>query len=1620
VSHNPFPGPQPYRASDRDRFFGREDLSYRLCGSILANRCVTVFGPSGAGKSSLVQASVIPELLESQDVRVVRVDAWPDGEAPTAWLVAAAYESLGLGEPPEGVAPAEALIAAAQRAARRSPRLVLVYLDQIEQLLYAGRDGAASAAFFEAVSALVDLPLRNLRVVMSLREDYLGRFRDRLRDHHRILGHGMRVGPLTVAELCGAVCKAAAAGDPPQKWDEAETRELMFQVRVPGQAASGEAEAQAAYAQIVCRALFQRRAEGGGGAIEAEDILRRYLEATLRDLGDLRGAAERLLEDHLVTADGSRTLRTEKELSRDLPAASLAPVLAALERAAILHAEEHQGSRYFEIGHDWLARRVHEGRELREREEAQRRREEEVAKALAEERAEAEAKLAKARRQRRTLGAVAIAAVAIAAGATALGAWALRQKSAADEARRAAEQAQALADAKRVEASDERIIAAACELVARGHQDWAMKLLPAVQRPGERRRWIGLASEAIQTNALRVSLRGHEGPLTVAAWSPGGDRVLTASVDGTARVWKADGSGAPLVLEGHAGPVLAAAWSPDGKRALTGHDDGTARIWDLDGKEPRATELKGHEDAVVSVAWSPDGARVLTASADRTARVWSADGKEKAPEIAVLRGHKGPLTIAVFHPDGARVLTAADDGAVMLWDGDASGKHVTLPGGHAKGVLFLAVSPDGTRFVTTSRDRTARVWDASGKGSPVVLAGHEGSVLFAAWSPDGASIATASADRTARIFHADGQGQPIVLSGHALSVTGVAWSPDGKYLATASADRTARIWLAEKGTMLLPLIGHDAPVRSIAWVRRAGAGAGAGGAAAGGAGAGGAGAGGAGAGSAGGAAAAGRDDAAVLTAASDLRGGSTDFSAKIWSTAPIASLTPSRGGAFFHSASLTPDGSRMVVAYDDSTAALARVDGEGEPAVLRGHTGWIANAAPSPDGTRVATASFDKTARVWSADGKGDPVVLRGHEAEVRGVAWSPDGKRVATVSNDRTARVWSADGKGDPVVLRGHEDWVSSAAWTPDGARIVTTSLDRTARVWSADGKGDPVVLAGHGGEVYAAAVSPDGKRVVTVSEDRFDQHVGLDGLHERGAPRAHGHAAARREGARRGRRGRAESAPRERGDLRLRHRTVVSGAPHVRRPPRPRGREAALRQGARDGRLCQGERRGLRSSLRQLAPCHAAPRGPLRRRRRAPRRRQGARGRRLHGRARLQPRERGALRPPAKRVDEGSRHERAARRADPLAAAGRKGPLGRRRGLDVGQDGRRDRGGLRSSPEYVGPREPDGRLHVRRARDAAPEWPALRDGRSRQERPLDHADLRSRHRRLDARSGHDLGALSAHLDPAPGRPGHRDRRARLHGAWTGDLAHRGRGDLRPHRHGLDLRRGHAHGPHAPRGLAAGRRQGARDRRKRPHGRGAVGRGDLRRHRRLVEPRRAHEQRPRRSHLDRPVRRQGARGRRRGRPRNLRSERRHMDPDSRSRHPSISARRAGAADGPRARRGRRGARRKASRERGGLRPGPRRVAADWLHEGRARRRRRGALARRKGPRLRRLVREQHLRGDRGDLRRRVGHLVLHGRHEERPPGALDAHDAGRPGLGVRRPGDGLDPPDGRRRDRVL
>ena len=239
---------------------------------------------------------------------------------------------------------------------------------------------------------------------------------------------------------------------------------------------------------------------------------------------------------------------------------------------------------------------------------------------------------------------------------------------------------------------------------------------------------------------------------------------------------------------------------------MTASHDGTVRVWDRNGKP--LPVLAGHTKSVENASISPDGYHIITASLDGTVRGWIHDGTQ----VAVLEGHEGVLD-AKFSPDGSRIVTVGDsaDHAARLWDSEW--KQIAVLGGHTSFVRSAAFSPDRSRIVTASLDHTARLWDSD--GNPLaVLVGHTAQVRHAAFSRDGSCIVTASDDRTARLWDKDGK--PLaVFAGHDGRLTHAAFSRDGSRIITAAEDGTARLYRVPATTdnSSTASSAADAPVR---------------------------------------------------------------------------------------------------------------------------------------------------------------------------------------------------------------------------------------------------------------------------------------------------------------------------------------------------------------------------------------------------------------------------------------------------------------------------------------------------------------------------------------------------------------------------------------------------------------------------------------------------------------------------------------------------------------------------------------------------------------------------------------------------------------------------------------
>ena len=540
-----------------------------------------------------------------------------------------------------------------------------------------------------------------------------------------------------------------------------------------------------------------------------------------------------------------------------------------------------------------------------------------------------------------------------------------------------------------------------------------------------------------QTGSAIHIFEGPEKGVLSASYSPDGRRIAAASEDGAVRVYDSNTGRQLGLLEGHAGRVLSASFSPDGQQIVTASGDGTARVWDSNTFAELA--LFGSRDFVIFHAmFHPEGTQILTAGADNAARVWDLS---TGAEVAVLEGHQDSITGAAFNVDGTLIVTASRDKTARLWD-VRSGAVVRVFHGHTDAVRSAFFSDDGAHIVTSSWDKTARVWSVASDSHIAVLKGHEKELTSAIFNQNGTCILTSSWDMTARVWNLEHVWEQESICQHSGRVWSAAFSPDESHIVTASEDGTARVWDSTTGQAVHILSAHEGPVYSARFSP---------------------------------------DGRLIVTT-------SADHTARLWDVTLGSCVNVLRGheGSVL-SASFSPDGQRIVTSSTDFSARIWDAATGTELAVLSGHQKMVVTAIFGPSGDKILTASRDHHARLWDAHSGEELVVLRGHEDELNGAIFSPDGTRILTVSRDNTARIWDASSGAQLVTLNGHNAWVYNAFYSFDGSRIVTASHDGTARIWDAFSGEELGVLQGHEEPVNSAIFSSDGTRIVTVSGNRW-----------------------------------------------------------------------------------------------------------------------------------------------------------------------------------------------------------------------------------------------------------------------------------------------------------------------------------------------------------------------------------------------------------------------------------------------------------------------------------------------------------------------------------------------------
>jgi WD40 repeat protein len=525
------------------------------------------------------------------------------------------------------------------------------------------------------------------------------------------------------------------------------------------------------------------------------------------------------------------------------------------------------------------------------------------------------------------------------------------------------------------------------------------------------------------------------GGVWAIAVMPDGKCAVSASQDGTVRVWDLEKGEEKTILKGHQRPATVVEVTSDGKYAVSASDDGVLKVWDLKKREEKTT-FKEHSGRVWAIAITPDGKYAVSASEDRTVRIWDL---EKGEEKTTLRGHDSGVWAVAVTPDGKCAVSASDNGILKVWNLENGEEKITLKG-HSERVLSIAITPDGKRVVSASEDRTVKVWDLEKGEEKITLEGHSERVLSVAVTPDGNYAVSASEDRTVKVWDLEKGEEKTTLRGHNRKVTIIRITPDGKYAISASFDGTAKVWDLEKEDEKITLEGHDSLITEVV----------------------------------------------VTPNGRYIVSASGDGTVRVWDLERgEEKTTPKEHDELVSAIAVTPDGKRVVSTSFDGTLKVMDIGKRKEKITLKGHNRKVTEIQITPNGKYAISASEDRTVRIWDLEKGEEKTTLRGHDSEVLAVAVTPDGRYAVSASFDGILKVWNLEREEEIATLKGHHRAVWAVAVTDDGKCAVSASNDGILKVWDLEKGEEKTTLKGHHRAVLTVAVTPDGRYAVSASSE-------------------------------------------------------------------------------------------------------------------------------------------------------------------------------------------------------------------------------------------------------------------------------------------------------------------------------------------------------------------------------------------------------------------------------------------------------------------------------------------------------------------------------------------------------
>ncbi len=352
---------------------------------------------------------------------------------------------------------------------------------------------------------------------------------------------------------------------------------------------------------------------------------------------------------------------------------------------------------------------------------------------------------------------------------------------------------------------------------------------------------------------LLSSFSDHTAPVYGVAFAPNGKKVVSASFDGTLRLYYLTPEGTSAApsksmagqMVDHSDRVYCVDFSPDGKYIASGGLDGKIQLWDSDGNFYNTIQELGQE--IFTISFSHEMNKLVAMTKDGTVyeipygltlgKFTKHDNTVRASAFAPVRTKEGVEIIATAGgSDNEIFLWNAEDGKVLqhlegqgqaVWTvGFGNEKELAFGNTYApknvadRGPFEKSFDFKELKLNLQQIDPSKFKRSKTSGGGLSLRQTSEYSLNFG----NGAKVTnTASSGRIIRSYAVTPNGQVVVGSAGALKLynssgkelrefvghTGEVWSvsisDDGKILTSASNDQTIKVWNIDTGENLVTL-----------------------------------------------------------------------------------------------------------------------------------------------------------------------------------------------------------------------------------------------------------------------------------------------------------------------------------------------------------------------------------------------------------------------------------------------------------------------------------------------------------------------------------------------------------------------------------------------------------------------------------------------------------------------------------------------------------------------------------------------------------------------------------------------------------------------------------------------